>query len=303
MDNNSPKYKLTGNAKLEHVKHDAKDVLVSFDIVNPPSKKQPAGSLLHFDLSDYLREGENVDSTRLLREKIYQTAHFLAENVPAFTALSASVAESGAQRFVLKNPDATRFGIAAFPGVTTIEKVDVNKPVVMVGNLDRLTEFSQIGYERYPKVYLDSNGNKQDLRPAIVLFNQLAMASKDIQQWPLPLTFNGRDFGREETIHNVMKAGFFVRDAINLKADDLPTLDKLRLGHTPDKFLAKGYPDPNAVLSTDTKQNKLNHHSEQMKAELSEAFVLDRILQVLARQDNWPDQLGLDRQNSNDLAM
>lgn len=302
MDNNSPKYKLTGNAKFEHVKHDANAMLVSFDIVNPPSKKQPAGSLLHFDLSEYSREGENVDANRILREKFYQAAHFLAENVPAFTALSASVAESGAQRFVLKNPDATRFGIAIFPGVTTIEKVDVNKPVIMVGNLDRLTEFSQIGYERHPKVYLDSNGNKQDLRSAIMVFNQLAMASKDVQQWPLPLTFNGRDFGREETIHNVMKAGFFVRDAINLNADDTPSLYELRLGHTPDKFLAKGYPDPTAVLSTDAKPNKLNQNSELMKAELSEAFVLNRILQVLASQDDRPAQLGSDGHNSNDLA-
>ena len=262
MDNNQSQTYLKSTATIDHIQRDDHSVLQSFDIVVPPSKAQPEGCTIHFDLSNYSRPNESDTSNKALRETILKNSQFLAENVPAFTPLAASIAESGARNFSLQNPDTNRFGIASFQGITNNEPRDENKPVVMVGNLDKLTDFSQIGYEGKPKAYLDNNYAQHDLRSQVILLEQLAMASKDIQDWPLPLVYEGGEFKPNQTIHNVMHASIFVRDAIKFTADDVPTLDNLKQGHIPHQLLNKGYPEP-VLITPNIKQN----HDQQTKGD------------------------------------
>lgn len=300
MDKNSPQYHLKDTASIENIQRDDKNMLQSFDIKVPPSNKQPEGSTLKFDLSKYARDHESAESNHALRESLLKASQFSAENIPSFTTFAASLAESGAQKFSLQNPDASRFVIAKFPGITTNEKKDVNNPIILVGNLDRLTEFSQIGFEEHPKSYIDSNNNKQDLKPVITLLNGLAIASKDLQTWPLPLSYDGRNFGRQETISNVMKASAFVRDSIKFNEDDTPSLDDLRQGGIPSQLQNKGYPEPLLVISARTNESSrnANDRSESTISVLPDHLTMrDRIAANLLVHFNS------DANNTNDLAV
>lgn len=277
MENTNTQFKLEDNSQIKHVQRDENGMLLSFDIAIAPSKSQPQGGKLYFDLRNYSRENESVTSNKELREAVLNANQFLAENIPAYTPLVASIVKSGAHKIEFNAPDTTRFGLVKFPGITTNEEKDINKPVIYGGNLDRLTDSSQIGYERHPKAYMDSKGMQQDLRPAIMMLDQLAMSSKDLQKWPLPLAFDNNQFGRVGTIHNTMQASFFVRDVINANAEDVPTLDHLRQGYIPDALLAKGYPEPFAVSSDKSKQINRDTDSH-LQTVSNDAIVRDRIL-------------------------
>lgn len=301
MDNNQSQTQLNGTATIDHIQRDNHSELQSFDIVVPPSKVQPEGSTIHFDLSHYSRPNESDASNKALRETILKNSQFLAENVPAFTPLVASIAESGARKFSLQNPDAGRFGIATFPGITNNEARNENKPVVLVGNLDKLTDFSQIGYEGKPKAYLDNNYAQHDLRPQVILLEQLAMASKDTQNWPLPLLYEGGEFKPNQTIHNVMHASIFVRDAIKFTEDDVPALDNLKQGLIPHQLLNKGYPEP-TLVTPNIKQNlhKPTEIDEVARLEVTGYNTIrDRIAENLAQH---VAHLDIDTQKTDELT-
>ncbi|MGB7815552.1 MAG: hypothetical protein WBL28_04290 [Methylotenera sp.] len=260
MATSAPMRKLNDHSTIASVV-DKNGLLQAFVIVNPPSDNQPDGSSLVFDLSQYSRVNASTESNKALRQKVLENAQFLAENIPAFTTLMASIAESGAKHFSLQNPDANRFGIVYIPGIYdyTVHgntKINSEKPVVLVGNLDNLTESSQIGYEGRPKQYIDENGNKQDFRAAEMLLQQLAMASKDIQKWPLEAMYeNGKFATKPPSINNVMKARFFAEDAIKFDENDTPTLGELRGGLIPERLKGKGYPAP-TIESINGKESK-----------------------------------------------
>lgn len=300
MDKNHPQYHLQNTVVIENILRDNENMLQSFDIKIPPSNNHPEGNALKFDLSKYARENENSESNKALRESVLKASQFSAENVPSFTAFAASLAESGAQKFSLQNPDATRFGIAKFPGITTNEKLDTNNPIILVGNLDQLTKFSQIGFETHAKNYLDNNGNQQDLRPVTTLLNGLAAASKDLQDWPLPLSYEGGNFARHETISNAVKTGNFVKESIKFNDDDTPSLDDLRRGSIPAQLQNKGYPEP--VLVAPAKTNESNQDSSR-KEEPSHSALSNHLTIRDRIAENLLAHLHSDTENNTELSV
>lgn len=73
---------LVGNSKVGELQYDKiTGAITGFDIVNPNNTK------LHIDLSLYSKTSQSISSANKLKESVYQYYGFLAEHVPAATAL------------------------------------------------------------------------------------------------------------------------------------------------------------------------------------------------------------------------
>jgi hypothetical protein len=76
------KTQLVGNSHVSEMQRDKiTGAITGFDIINPNNTK------LHIDLSLYSKTSQTVDSADKLKEAVYKNYEFLAEHVPAATAV------------------------------------------------------------------------------------------------------------------------------------------------------------------------------------------------------------------------
>lgn len=122
--------KLEGNSKLENRQINPEtQELLSFDI------KNPNGSTLHIDLSTYSRTSESAKSANALREAVFENYKFLAENVPAATAVFESNAREFPQGITWQKPGTMGLWNKSSPGKGDNTDNPQTTPVMMTGNL------------------------------------------------------------------------------------------------------------------------------------------------------------------------
>ncbi len=167
--------RLQGNSILGAMQYDkVTDMALGFDIFNPNK------SVVHINLSQYSKKDSDNASNNLLRQFVYEKYAFLAENVPAATALFESNAKTFPKGFVLL--DADDKDVFSYMGYLKDGKPGKQLPVSIKGNVlaeDRVYR----GKSGFWDILTPEGGVWYRYHPEEVLLHEHCHASMELQDW------------------------------------------------------------------------------------------------------------------------
>lgn len=255
--------KLSGTSKLSALQYDANSgEVLGFDVINPNH------SLLHIDLHQYRKKAGDVMSNHALKLAVYELYQFLAENVPAATAVFESDAHTFPKGIVFNHADEPH--VASTFSYLKGGEPDTKKPFVITGDLF----LKGRAYRGLEDVFNKAQGGAWYASlPAEILLHEHVHASYELQDWKnQPVDGYQKDLDKRRVpererlaisfVNEVLRKpiGQVIRDENDYFLPGMPKngmlkervemdINKLRMGAVPDAL--KHYSHPVLVKNLD----------------------------------------------------